>query len=172
MHDMARKLQRNKDAGASLAMGASKDSLYTIQDGGAPSHRIAASSGQVGVGCSGGVDGLWAVRLVEQQRLMGWGGRLCRSASVSAALCLSCPAGTHPAVFSLCACRCCCRHTTGTASRHTAATLARRRGKQRGQGLPAGGPAAAAATHPGSHQDHSVSQLYSAEQASNVARRR
>ena len=54
MHDMARKLQRNKDAGASLAMGASKDSLYTIQDGGAPSHRIAASSGQVGAGGSGG----------------------------------------------------------------------------------------------------------------------
>ena len=49
MHDMARKLQRNKDNGASLAMGASKDSLYTIQDGGgAASHRIAASSGQVG----------------------------------------------------------------------------------------------------------------------------
>ena len=48
MHDMARKLQRNKENGASLAIGASKDSLYTIQDGGAPSHRIAASSGQVG----------------------------------------------------------------------------------------------------------------------------
>ena len=62
MHDMARKLQRNKDAGASLAMGASKDSLYTIQDGGAPSHRIAASSGQVGAGGSGGLL-LWAVRL-------------------------------------------------------------------------------------------------------------
>ena len=50
MHDMARKLQRNKENGTSLAMGASKDSLYTIQDGGAPSHRIAASSGQVGAG--------------------------------------------------------------------------------------------------------------------------
>lgn len=72
MHDMARKLQRNKENGASLAIGASKDSLYTIQDGGAPSHRIAASSGQVGGGreagrrCSGAAGRLAAV-------VWGWG---------------------------------------------------------------------------------------------------
>ena len=77
MHDMARKLQRgNKENGASLAIGASKDSLYTIQDGGAPSHRIAASSGQVGgwrVGAAVGLwfwAGGWVCRFVSHVRLL------------------------------------------------------------------------------------------------------